>query len=1156
MNKHLLNQILLIGLVMMGTCTAQAADESQLIAVLKSNAGAVEKCEACKQLRIVGTAKSVPVLAALLPDERVGHAARYAMEAMPYAQAGTALREAINSTSGPIRAGLIDSVGWRGDKAAVGILVPLLSNQDATIAQISAIALGRIGGKDAEAALSAACEKSKGETAIVVAEALIKCAERHLNAGEKATAEGLYRKAMASDASVAIRGAAWRGLALSNDEKQGALVIEALKGNDKALKRIAARLVQETKNQQLINTCMKQWNDLPADAQVLLISVISASGDRTSLKDIVKACSSSDQMVRIAAIKAIGVLGDAANVPFLVERAAKTSGSEQAATMESLGTLRDAKINQTLIEQLKRGDKASKAIVCQALLDRNAVEASPALIEAAKTSASVRDEALKALRSLAGKSDIPALVDLIFVVKPSEADKVVKVLSSVARRHSARQECTKTILSKYRTASNDSQRAALLITLGSLGDEAALPVLRSALKDKSKDLQDAAVRGLSQWPAAGPKGEPMDDLLGIARTSSNRVHKVLALRAYIDLIPTASSLSDPQKIEACKTAMKLADNQGEKKRALGAVSAIHNIEAFNMACSYLKVEALKAEAAVAATTIGEAIYGQNPKPVKAAMEEVVDMGAPSFVLDKARKIIDQIEATTGFLTDWQVAGPYFQEGKNHAQLFDIPFEPETAPDKVKWSLMPVSTTETGQPGYLDLLKQLNGGEQRVAYLRTTIESPIQGPAKLQIFSDDGVKAWLNGQVVHSNNIARPIVPEPDQVAVTLKIGTNTLMLKVTQNNLPWGAIVKLHDVRVPRPKLGAGFKLHTINADSKFEAAGAFDVNKDGKIDIFCGGFWYESPNWKQHFVREIQYDGNYYYDFASLPMDVDGDGWIDIGSAAWHNKMVYWVRNPGDSGKPWEVFEIDTPGNMETAIAVDIDGDGQEDILPNIMDKAAWYSYKPDSASPGGAKWTKHPLPQQASGHGNGAGDVNNDGRCDVVASGGWAEQLPGEKWQWHAEFNLGTASVPVLVHDVDGDKDSDIIWGMGHGYGIFWLEQSKDAAGKRTWQKHAIDDSWSQPHFLILTDLNNDKTIDLITGKRVHAHNGHDPGGNEPPCVYYYTYNKSSKKWTRHLLHEAGRVGLGINTQAIDMDKDGDIDLVAPGKSGLYLFENLIVK
>lgn len=355
-------------------------------------------------------------------------------------------------------------------------------------------------------------------------------------------------------------------------------------------------------------------------------------------------------------------------------------------------------------------------------------------------------------------------------------------------------------------------------------------------------------------------------------------------------------------------------------------------------------------------------------------------------------------------------------------------------------------------------------------------------------------------------------------------------------------------------KVGDGFKVHTINAESRFEAAGILDVNRDGKLDVVCGGFWYEAPTWTKHFVREIKEEGEYHYDFANLPMDVDGDGWTDTVGAAWHDKMVYWVRNPGKAGGPWQVYQVDTPGNMETAMAYDINGDGQLDILPNIMSAAAWYEFHRDASAPQGVRWEKHALPQEAAGHGLGAGDVNGDGRCDVVTPKGWLEQTADGSWTWRPEFELGYACIPILVHDVDGDGDSDLVWGLGHDYGVFWLEQKKDAQGNRLWEKYLIDKSWSQPHFMLMADLDNDGVDELVTGKRHRAHNGHDPGGTDPVCVYYYDFDRSLGQWTRHTMHEGGRVGFGINTAAADIDGDGDLDVVAPGKSGLYLFENLI--
>ncbi len=154
--------------------------------------------------------------------------------------------------------------------------------------------------------------------------------------------------------------------------------------------------------------------------------------------------------------------------------------------------------------------------------------------------------------------------------------------------------------------------------------------------------------------------------------------------------------------------------------------------------------------------------------------------------------------TMYYLTDWEVAGPYMQKDKNCTELFDIPLGPELPGTEVSWRPMPMGQN----PVYLDLSGALNGGDQRVAYLRTQIESTEETPTRLEIYSDDGVKAWLNGKLVHANNVMRGISPKPDMIEVTMKKGTNQLMLKVTQNIGPWGTIMRLGSIKPSK----SGFK--------------------------------------------------------------------------------------------------------------------------------------------------------------------------------------------------------------------------------------------------------------------------------------------------------------------------------------------------------------
>jgi len=1119
--------------------------------ILESDAAYDAKQFACRQLSLVGTKHEVQALAKHLADDDLSHMALYALVHIPGQEVDMAILQALEKTTGRAQMGIIVALGNRRVAIAVDKLTGLLKSADKALASESARALGRIATHEAAKSLEETFNGRNTADDTVVDDAFLACADEMLARGDIDSASRVYRKVYASRDKNPIRSAALRGLSNSLGSKAIPEIIQALKTEDNILRTTAAQLARQMSGREVTEALAKALPELPPTSQRLLVIALGLRGDKAALPAVQKACTSPDNDVRIAALEALGLLGDVSSIRPLIEHAASGSDAEKHAAMASLKTLRGQDINKAIIAELKKADAGQQVQIVRILAERNAFEAVPVILTAVKTKApEVRDASFTALSELAGQDEIPVLVDLLTQSQAKDMTQARKALVAVAHRCSAEPQASKSIIAGLSQIRDIEKRGALLQTLGDLGHDSGLSILHASLSDKDDNIQYAVITALSKWP----NPEPMADLLKVAQTSDNKTHRVLALRGYVDLMAAATKLSPDQKLRCCKIAMEIADQDAEKKKILAVVSNIKITAAMEFAISHLANPTLKEEAALSAIAIAKDIHRRDSKEVAAAMNDVLSASVDDNFHQQARTILDEIEAINSYLTDWQVAGPYMLEGKTCTQLFDIPFGPELPDAQVSWRPIPVKKLEQ-HPAYLDLLEALNGGEQRVAYLRTQIESEDTRTASLEIFSDDGVKAWLNGQIVHANNVMRPIMADPDRIRITLTKGINHLMLKITQNNLPWGAIVRLYPDKPVVAKLGEGFRLHTINAESRFEAACIFDVNRDGKPDIFCGGFWYEAPSWNKHFVRDVPEEDNYYYDFANLPIDIDGDGWTDIINAAWHNKKLFWLRNPGSSGGPFEVIDIDTPGNIETALAVDINGDGRPDILPNIMGQAAWYEFSHDKTAQHGVKWTKHPLPKQAADHGIGAGDINGDGLCDIVTPTGWLEQTKNsdDKWQWHAEFNLGPASIPILVHDVDQDGDADIIWGLGHNYELSWMEQTW-SDGKRSWQKHIIDKSWSQPHFMLLADLDNDGNQELVTGKRYYAHNGRDPGDNDPLRVYYYKFDPNERKWRRYTIHEGGRVGFGINTCAIDIDGDGDIDIVAPGKSGLYLFENLL--
>lgn len=356
------------------------------------------------------------------------------------------------------------------------------------------------------------------------------------------------------------------------------------------------------------------------------------------------------------------------------------------------------------------------------------------------------------------------------------------------------------------------------------------------------------------------------------------------------------------------------------------------------------------------------------------------------------------------------------------------------------------------------------------------------------------------------------------------------------------------------PSVFAGdleFRKIVLNAESLFSAAAVFDVDHDGDLDIIGGGFWYEAPEWTRHKVRDVEIIRGMPDGFAAQPYDVNRDGWMDFLEVNYRSASIKWIEHPGASLGEWTAHTVVEPGPMETGRLVDIDGDGGLDLMVNGAEWAAWWQLVEKGA---GTELIRRDLPGELGGHGFAVGDVNGDGRADLLSGAGWAEapqdRVTGE-WQWHGEFELGRVSAPYLVEDVDGDGDSDLIYSIGHGYGIFWQEQVEQD-GRRAWVKHDIDTTWSQAHFLLWEDLDNNGRNEIVAGKRYMAHGGRDPGAEEPLSIYRYELDPATKQWKRSTISYDDGVGFGLDAKAVDIDADGDIDLVCPGRSGLYLLEN----
>jgi len=358
----------------------------------------------------------------------------------------------------------------------------------------------------------------------------------------------------------------------------------------------------------------------------------------------------------------------------------------------------------------------------------------------------------------------------------------------------------------------------------------------------------------------------------------------------------------------------------------------------------------------------------------------------------------------------------------------------------------------------------------------------------------------------------------------------------------------------------AEIRFQKIVIDKTFRSEGVAvgDVNHDGKPDILAGDVWYAAPDWKMYEIRPVgQYDGTKGYSqcFANFSQDVNGDGWVDSIIIGYPGEPCRWYENPKNKPGHWKERIVVNSACNETPMMADLLGDGRPVLLFAVRPQGimAWFSIPKDFEG----LWDMHTIAgpnapgTERYSHGLGAGDVNGDGRNDVLFTKGWweaPEDRTKANWTFHPA-NLGPDCADMLVYDVDGDGDSDVITSSAHNYGIWWFES---ASGE--FKQHVIFDKFSQPHAIRLVDMNGDGVKDLVTGKRYFAHMGKDPGEYEPAVLYWIELKRPQKGSVEFILHKIDDdSGVGTQFEVADLNADGKPDIAASNKKGVHIFLQL---
>jgi HEAT repeat protein len=615
-----------------------SADQvKQLVAVLKSDASQKEKADACRELARVGTKEAVAPLAALLPDEKLSHMARYGLETIPDPAVDKALREAAGKLQGRLLVGVIGSIGVRRDAKAASILAKLLHSSDSAVAQAAAKSLGSIGTKAARTALLEALEDVPATNQLAFCEGLLRCAEAAAAKGERTAACDIYDRLREEPGPQQVRVAALRGAILTRGQDGLPLLDRAVVNGDYALFFAAVRAAQEMGGSQVADRLGRELSSLGPDRQVVVIQTLGRIAKKATWPGVFAADKSIATPVRLAAIRALAQIGDLSAVPLLMRLLSSTDKDIAAAAEESIASLPGSMVDAEIKAALE-GDTTLSLTAMDLIVRRRMTSAIPALLDYADNGIMpIRISARKKLGELAGPAELPRLLDLLNRVKgPEDLEATEQTISAVCLKAAEPAPCVRQVEARLGQAP-PAQKCALVRVLGAVGGTNALPAVRSATVDPNAEVRAVAIRVLGGWATA----DAAPDLLELAKNAASPADKMICLRGYLRLAGEADLPAD-KRIAMCREAGALAQKDDEKKLLLGCLGGIPSAEALDLITPYLDDAAVKEEAASAGIDVLEKLLKKKDAKVAAKLaaplEKVAQTTTNPDVAKRARDL--------------------------------------------------------------------------------------------------------------------------------------------------------------------------------------------------------------------------------------------------------------------------------------------------------------------------------------------------------------------------------------------------------------------------------------------------------------------------------------------------------------------------------------
>jgi len=614
----------------------------ELMAVVQSGPELADRARALQQLAIVGSTEAVPVLAALLADEKLGQYARDALEQMPDPAAVAALRAALGQLQGRALVGVVNSLGVRRDAPAVEALGRLAADRNSVAASAALLALGRIATPEAIRLLEPALARGPAELRASAAEGCLLVAERHVAEGRAPAARAMYDAVRRAEVPMPLRVTATRGAILNGGPAGLALLLEQLRSNDPDLRDLALGAARDLRDPKVTPALVAEMGKLLPPQQAAIITVLVDRGDPGALSAIEARAAAGPEEVRVAALKALGAIGGNSSLPILLQGLRPPASAAVADTaLASLSRIKAPDTNAAVRRALGTAEPAGKVRLIGVLGERKAENATADLIKLATgADLEVAKAALRALGLVSSPADLPQLIQLALAVQDETAKSLAdRAIVTTAMKVLEPERRAEAVLRAFREATDPAAKAALLRPLGAImrtmgGSHEVFFVVRGALQDKSGIVREAALRCLADWPDAAPTTA----LLAVAgQPGVAAAQREVALGGAIRMatnVAAGRERSPLNVVAALAEANRAVRTKEEKMMIVSGLGSLKHPEAVQMLRPYLDDPAVQAEAALAIVQVATALGG--PKNA-AAMKDVLERIAASDKDEEVRR---------------------------------------------------------------------------------------------------------------------------------------------------------------------------------------------------------------------------------------------------------------------------------------------------------------------------------------------------------------------------------------------------------------------------------------------------------------------------------------------------------------------------------------